>query len=439
MQETRYMISDASKMIDVKSHVLRYWEGELDLEISRNEMGNRYYRQEDIELLKSVKTLRDKGFELKAIKLLIPKMHKVKELDAKRLFDLRDKLNIALGLVGVKEQDTGAEKKSDEQKPDETQLGESTSAGLNNEFESIQAEPDVAAAREKEDVQDFSGLELRKESKMQSMQQKDTNNKASDSSACVKESEAEEREVKERESVEKQEKWDEQLEHIDETENQVHQIDQNDSEDVKTERKTESKAGSNLNSQKESDAGDEQKKVGRPEGKESVSKQRKEGDLKYSEDKRGMEKKILDARDEQDNQEAFQQTEPMEDQDIVSETAETRPAAVKDGHELMTDSQNEDKMMKFHQIMKEIVADAMKENGEQVAAKMTVQMTDVITETMIKELDYHMRVREEREEERFKQLDRTIREFQQQRQQVAATKDPKKKESKFFKKNKKRI
>ena len=35
------MISDAAKMVDVESHVLRYWEEELKIDIPRNEMGHR--------------------------------------------------------------------------------------------------------------------------------------------------------------------------------------------------------------------------------------------------------------------------------------------------------------------------------------------------------------------------------------------------------------
>ena len=34
MEETRYMISDAAKRIDVEPHVLRYWEEELEMEIN---------------------------------------------------------------------------------------------------------------------------------------------------------------------------------------------------------------------------------------------------------------------------------------------------------------------------------------------------------------------------------------------------------------------
>ena len=43
MGEIHYLISDASKKVDVESHVLRYWEDELELKIPRNEMGHRYY------------------------------------------------------------------------------------------------------------------------------------------------------------------------------------------------------------------------------------------------------------------------------------------------------------------------------------------------------------------------------------------------------------
>ena len=43
MGEVRYMISEAAKQVHVESHVLRYWEEELNLKIGRTEMGHRYY------------------------------------------------------------------------------------------------------------------------------------------------------------------------------------------------------------------------------------------------------------------------------------------------------------------------------------------------------------------------------------------------------------
>ncbi len=71
MREIRYMISDAAKMVDVEAHVLRYWEDELDLEVSRNEMGHRYYTEEDVTRFKYIKELKSQGFQLKAIKMLL--------------------------------------------------------------------------------------------------------------------------------------------------------------------------------------------------------------------------------------------------------------------------------------------------------------------------------------------------------------------------------
>lgn len=68
MEEMRYTISDAAKMVKVESHVLRYWEDELSLDIPRNEMGHRYYTQREIEIFCQIKALKDKGFQLKAIK-----------------------------------------------------------------------------------------------------------------------------------------------------------------------------------------------------------------------------------------------------------------------------------------------------------------------------------------------------------------------------------
>ncbi len=79
MSEARYIISDAAKKVSVEPHVLRYWEEELDLKIPRNEMGHRYYRERDIEILKMVKLLKDKGYQLKAIKMEVETMEK--ELD----------------------------------------------------------------------------------------------------------------------------------------------------------------------------------------------------------------------------------------------------------------------------------------------------------------------------------------------------------------------
>jgi len=63
------MIKEAAKMLGVESHVLRYWEEELGLEIKRNSMGHRFYDQRDIKMFREIMDLKDRGFSLKDIKV----------------------------------------------------------------------------------------------------------------------------------------------------------------------------------------------------------------------------------------------------------------------------------------------------------------------------------------------------------------------------------
>lgn len=71
MDKVRYMISDAANLVHVEAHVLRYWEEELDLAIPRNEMGHRYYTRENIQEFQKIKDLKEKGYQLKAIRMIL--------------------------------------------------------------------------------------------------------------------------------------------------------------------------------------------------------------------------------------------------------------------------------------------------------------------------------------------------------------------------------
>ena len=74
MEETHYSISEAGKLVGVESHVLRYWEDELQLEIPRNGKGHRYYRELHIRLFQKIKELKEKGYQLKAIEQVLKTM-----------------------------------------------------------------------------------------------------------------------------------------------------------------------------------------------------------------------------------------------------------------------------------------------------------------------------------------------------------------------------
>ncbi|MDD6071470.1 MAG: helix-turn-helix domain-containing protein [Clostridiales bacterium] len=68
MNQEYYLIKEAAAKVGVESHVLRYWEEELKMDIHRNAMGHRYYTEKDIEILSKVKDLKEKGLQLKAIR-----------------------------------------------------------------------------------------------------------------------------------------------------------------------------------------------------------------------------------------------------------------------------------------------------------------------------------------------------------------------------------
>jgi DNA-binding transcriptional MerR regulator len=68
MNQEYYLIKEAAAKVGVESHVLRYWEEELKMDIHRNAMGHRYYTEKDIQVLSKVKELKEKGLQLKAIR-----------------------------------------------------------------------------------------------------------------------------------------------------------------------------------------------------------------------------------------------------------------------------------------------------------------------------------------------------------------------------------
>ena len=58
IQKLYYSIGEVSKMVNLKSYVLRYWETEFkQLSPPKNRAGNRTYRKKDIDLIINIKDL----------------------------------------------------------------------------------------------------------------------------------------------------------------------------------------------------------------------------------------------------------------------------------------------------------------------------------------------------------------------------------------------
>lgn len=150
MEEVRYMITEAAKRVNVEAHVLRYWQKELALPISRNEMEQRYYKESDIELLKKVKHLKEQGFQLKAIKMILSNLNMKDKLDSDTEKPTNENQNNENLLQEEKttEKEEGTSLIPDEK---EHEVGEGTSSKM-SQFKAIMNQIIMSALRENNGV-----------------------------------------------------------------------------------------------------------------------------------------------------------------------------------------------------------------------------------------------------------------------------------------------
>lgn len=99
------LISDAAKEVDVENHVLRYWEEELHLPIKRNDLGHRYYTREDVDRFKQIKSMKERGLQLKAIKMILKngRLDVISEPDEKEAMKEEQFADMAINIVENRE------------------------------------------------------------------------------------------------------------------------------------------------------------------------------------------------------------------------------------------------------------------------------------------------------------------------------------------------
>jgi len=66
-----YSITELSKELGLTDHALRYYEKEFEIPVPRDERGRRYYTAEHTNLLYQIKSMREEGLEIKAIKKIL--------------------------------------------------------------------------------------------------------------------------------------------------------------------------------------------------------------------------------------------------------------------------------------------------------------------------------------------------------------------------------
>ena len=100
-----YSIGEVSKIVGLKSYVLRYWETEFkQLSPPKNRAGNRTYRQKDIDLILQIKELlHGKKFTIEGARSVISakdtNIVPAKKLDNKVINILKAELNAILQVI----------------------------------------------------------------------------------------------------------------------------------------------------------------------------------------------------------------------------------------------------------------------------------------------------------------------------------------------------
>ena len=100
-----YSIGEVSKIVGLKSYVLRYWETEFkQLSPPKNRAGNRTYRQKDIELILKIKDLlHRKKFTIEGARSVISEKNlpdkAVGKLNNNIVEQLKNELNEILAII----------------------------------------------------------------------------------------------------------------------------------------------------------------------------------------------------------------------------------------------------------------------------------------------------------------------------------------------------
>ena len=67
----RYTITELSKRLNVTDHTLRYYEKEFCLQVPKDSRGRRYYTPELANIMYQIKSMRNEGLEIKAIRRIL--------------------------------------------------------------------------------------------------------------------------------------------------------------------------------------------------------------------------------------------------------------------------------------------------------------------------------------------------------------------------------
>lgn len=75
----RYSITELSERLNTTDHTLRYYQKEFGIEVPKDDRGRRYYTTELANLMFKIKTMRNQGLQIKAIRKILNEDISLKE------------------------------------------------------------------------------------------------------------------------------------------------------------------------------------------------------------------------------------------------------------------------------------------------------------------------------------------------------------------------
>ncbi|KNY26675.1 MerR family transcriptional regulator [Pseudobacteroides cellulosolvens] len=77
----RYSITELSQYLNVTDHTLRFYEKEFQIKVPKDDRGRRYYNTDLANIMYQIKTMRDEGLEIKAIRKILQRDNVISEPD----------------------------------------------------------------------------------------------------------------------------------------------------------------------------------------------------------------------------------------------------------------------------------------------------------------------------------------------------------------------
>ena len=463
MAEVHYLISDASKQVDVESHVLRYWEDELELDIPRNDMGHRYYTEYHIRLFRKIKELKEKGYQLKAIKSALNKMAgamgeititedymeedmkaawnegPAREMSRPRPVEAAREQAKGRPVEPVREQAKGrpvepvreqakgrpVEPVREQPKGRPGEMAREQPKGRPGEMAREQAKgrPGEAVCEQPKGRPAEAVCEQPKGCSAESFREQ-PKTRAGETAGDHLKDRSPEAGVQPRERTLKT------------VGGQLSARQGEGPQKLSPNRGTETEQVQGQAQTREAEAAREQLKARILEG----TRQQEEGRLRASPEGRKQPKVRQQAGAGTEAPSGENLPKNVRKQEETSrQKQETMPQKIPMS-ELSPEKINSEKMARFQSVMNHIIGRAMDANLDRLAREVSNTVSEDVTDKVMKEVEYLLRVSDEKEEERFRQLDETIRAYQRQgkgRAEAAAAKVPFFRKKKFGKSGKK--